>query len=85
MKNKLGISLLVLIVTIIVIIILASVIVLSISKNNIIYDAKKAAMLNDIYNLKDAIEIKKINTEYEKGKSNIKLFGNIDEILGERI
>lgn len=85
MKNKLGISLLLLIVTIIVIIILASVIILSISKNNIIYDAKKAIILDDIHNLKESIEIKKINTEYEKGKSDIKLFGNIDEILGERI
>ena len=85
MKNKLGISLLVLIITIIVIIILESVIILSISKNNIVFNAKKAAMLNDIYNLKDAIEMKKLNIEYEKEKSDIKLFGNIDDILGERL
>ncbi len=82
MKKK-GISLIVLIVTIIVIIILATVVVLTITNNNPIDNAKKATILNDIATLKDGIEMQKVNIGYKEGKTNLNLFGSIEEILGD--
>ena len=55
MKNKKGISLIVLIITIIVIIILAAAIILSISKNNPITNAKKAVNENDLKTAQEAV------------------------------
>lgn len=81
--KKRGISLIVLIVTIIVIIILAAVVVLTITNNNPIDNAKKATILNDIATLKDGIEIQKVNIGYKEGKTNLNLFGSIEEILGD--
>lgn len=81
--KKRGISLIVLIVTIIVIIILAAVVVLTITNNNPIDNAKKATILNDIATLKDKIEIQKLNIGYKEGKTNLNLFGSIEEILGD--
>ena len=82
MKKK-GISLIVLIVTIIVMIILAAVVVLTITNNNPIDNAKKATILNDIATLKDGIEIQKLNIGYKEGKTNVNLFGSIEEVLGD--
>ncbi len=82
MKKK-GISLIVLIVTIIVMIILATVVVLTITNNNPIDNAKKATILNDIATLKDGIEMQKVNIGYKEGKTNLNLFGSIEEILGD--
>lgn len=82
MKKK-GISLIVLIVTIIVMIILAAVVVLTITNNNPIDNAKKATILNDIATLKDGIEIQKVNIGYKEGKTNVNLFGSVEEILGD--
>ncbi len=82
MKKK-GISLIVLIVTIIVMIILAAVVVLTITNNNPIDNAKKATILNDIATLKDEIEIQKVNIGYKEGKTNVNLFGSIEEVLGD--
>ena len=55
MKNKMGISLIVLIITIIVIIILAAAIILSISKNNPITNANKAVNENDFKTAQEAV------------------------------
>ena len=55
MKNKKGISLIVLIITIIVIIILAAAIILSISKNNPITNANKAVNENDLKTAQEAV------------------------------
>ena len=81
--KKSGISLIVLIVTIIVMIILATVVVLTITNNNPIDNAKKATILNDIATLKDAIEMQKVNMGYKEGKTNVNLFGGLEEILGD--
>ena len=81
--KKRGISLIVLIVTIIVIIILAAVVVLTITNNNPIDNAKKATILNDIATLKDGIEMQKVNIGYKEGKTNVNLFGGLEEILGD--
>ena len=81
--KKRGISLIVLIVTIIVMIILATVVVLTITNNNPIDNAKKATILNDIATLKDGIEMQKVNIGYKEGKTNVNLFGGLEEILGD--
>ena len=79
-----GVSLIVLIVTVIVVIILAAVIILTINKNNILDSAKKSVILNDIATLREQIQIKKNENKYKDEKSDsIKLFGNIDDILGK--
>lgn len=57
MKNKRGISLIVLIITIVVIIILAAAIILSLSKTNVIKNANEAVLKSDIANLKSELEL----------------------------
>lgn len=64
-------------------IILAAVVVLTITNNNPIDNAKKATILNDIATLKDGIEIQKLNIGYKEGKTNVNLFGSIEEVLGD--
>ena len=55
MKNKKGISLIVLIVTIIVVIILAAVVILTLSKNNPIESAKEARFKEDVRTFQDEL------------------------------
>ena len=55
MRNKKGISLIVLIVTIIVIIILAAVVILTLSKNNPIESAKEARFKEDVRTFQDEL------------------------------
>ena len=57
MKNKKGISLIVLIITIIVVIILAAVVVLTLSKNNPIESAKEARFKEDIRTFQDELAL----------------------------
>src|SRR5574344_98692 len=57
MKNKKGISLIVLIVTIIVIIILTSIIILTLTKNNPIVNAKEATFKSDVTNINDELSM----------------------------
>jgi len=55
MKNKKGISLIVLIITIIVVIILAAIIIITLTKNNPVSSAKEAAFKSDIRNFQDSL------------------------------
>ena len=64
MKNKKGISLIVLIITIIVVIILAAVVILTLSKNNPIESAKEAAFKEDIRAYQDELNMY-ITKEYQ--------------------
>ena len=57
MKNKKGISLIVLVITIIVMIILAAAIILSLSNSGIISKANKAKADNDVSNAKELVEV----------------------------
>ena len=57
MKNKRGISLIVLIITIIVVIILAAVVILTISKNNPIESAKEARFKEDVRTFQDELAL----------------------------
>ena len=54
-KEKGGISLIVLVVTIVVITILSATIILSVTNTNIIQNSKKAAFQNDIANFKEEL------------------------------
>ena len=65
MKNKKGISLIVLIVTIIVIIILAAVVILTLSKNNPIESAKEATFKEDVRTYQDELNMY-ISNEYQR-------------------
>ena len=57
MKNKRGISLIVLIITIIVVIILAAVVILTLSKNNPIESAKEARFKEDVRTFQDELAL----------------------------
>ncbi len=57
MKNKKGISLIVLVITIIVMIILSAAIILSLSNSGIISKANKAKADNDVSNAKELVEV----------------------------
>ena len=57
MKNKKGISLIVLIITIIVVIILAAVVILTLSKNNPIESAKEARFKEDVRTFQDELAL----------------------------
>ena len=57
MRNKKGISLIVLVITIIVIIILAAAVILTLNNNNPINNSKQAAFDNDCSELKSAMSI----------------------------
>ena len=57
MRNKKGISLIVLIITIIVVIILAAVVIITISKNNPIESAKEARFKEDVRTFQDELSL----------------------------
>ena len=57
MRNKKGISLIVLIITIIVVIILAAVVILTLSKNNPIESAKEASFKEDVRTFQDELAL----------------------------
>ena len=69
MKQKKGISLIVLIVTIIVIIILAAVVVLTLSKNNPVESARKARFMEDVRSFQDELALS-ISKDYVTKKEN---------------
>ena len=71
MKQKKGISLIVLIVTIIVIIILAAVIIIALTKNNPIESAKEAAFKEDVRAIQDKLSMY-ILDEYDKNPKKFK-------------
>ncbi len=64
-ENKKGISLIVLVITIIVIIILVAAIILTLTGNNPIAEARKATFLNDVATFRDDLNMYKTN-EYAK-------------------
>ena len=85
MKNKRGISLIILIITIIVVIILASVVILAISKNNPLNSAKEANFKSDVRNFQDDLAIyvgNQILTDYNGTREKITTSENpnVDEI-----
>ena len=57
MKNKKGISLIVLIITIIVVIILAAIIIITLTKNNPVDSAKEATFKQDVRNFQDELSM----------------------------
>ena len=63
MKNKKGISLIVLIITIIVVIILAATVIFTITKNNPVNSAKEAAFKQDVRNFQEELNMY-ISNEY---------------------
>ena len=63
--NNKGISLIVLVITIIVVIIIASAVILTLTGNNPISEARKATFLNDVATFKDDLNMYKTN-EYAK-------------------
>ena len=65
MRNKKGVSLIVLIITIIVIIILAAVVILTLSKNNPIDSAKEARFKEDVRTYQDELNMY-ISKEYQQ-------------------
>ncbi|MEG0872913.1 MAG: leucine-rich repeat domain-containing protein [Clostridia bacterium] len=94
MKNKKGISLIVLVITIIVIIILAAAVILTLNKSNPIENAKEASFKNDIKDYSEALELyiskqtldslgefKKENLDKKAYKETEKIEGTIKEIL----
>ena len=66
-KEKSGISLIVLVVTIVVITILSATIILSVTNTNIIQNSKKAAFQNDIANFKEELAQYKHNKTVDAG------------------
>ena len=69
MKQKKGISLIVLIVTIIVIIILAAVVILTLSKNNPVESARKARFMEDVRSFQDELALS-VSKDYVTNKEN---------------
>mgnify|MGYP000372219413 CR=1 FL=1 len=65
MKNKKGISLIVLIITIIVVIILAATVIVALTKNNPVNSAKEATFKQDVRNFQDELSMY-ISNEYTK-------------------
>lgn len=86
MKNKRGISLVVLIVTIIVIIILATVIILTVTKNNPIEGSKEARFKEDVSNFQDDLSLT-IAKEYtdKQGERDNKITTSDYNIIKEKI
>lgn len=82
--KKRGISLIVLVITIVVVVILALAVILSITNNNLIENAKKAAFLNDMAVIKDEFSIylhkKMIETNGEFDVTELEKM-NIQEII----
>ena len=60
-----GISLIVLVITIIVMIILSATIIISITNGNVISKAKIAQENSDFSNIKEAVEVEKLNSKHE--------------------
>ena len=55
-------------------------------ENHIVYIKLSGACANCMlidYTLKDGIEIQKLNIGYKEGKTNVNLFGSIEEVLGD--
>ena len=74
MKNKKGISLIVLIITIIVVIILAAAVILTISKNNPVLSAKEAAFKEDIRSFQTELSLyvgKQMTVDYYGNRKKI--------------
>ena len=65
LKEKRGISLITLVITIIVVIILAAAVIMSLQKSNPIQQASKAKFLNDIATFKEDLELYKQNQYLE--------------------
>ena len=74
MKNKKGISLIVLIITIIVVIILAAAVILTISKNNPVLSAKEAAFKEDIRSFQTELSL------YVGKQMTVDYYGNREKI-----
>ncbi len=86
MKQKKGISLIVLIVTIIVIIILAAVVVLTLSKNNPVESARKARFMEDVRSFQDELALSISNdyvteTKKRKNKFNATEFDDMKKYI----
>ena len=62
-NEKCGISLIVLVITIVIMIVLAGAIILAISGSNIMSKSEEAVILNNIRNIQEYLEMKKINNE----------------------
>ena len=77
MKNKKGISLIVLIITIIVVIILAAVVILTLSKNNPIESAKEARFKEDVRIFQDELAMS-VSKQYAQtgGKRDTKIYAD---------
>lgn len=80
MRNKKGISLIVLIITIIVVIILASIVILTLTKTNPIESAKEATFKDDIRTIQNEL-LMYLSKEYENNpntfdKKSVNLKGN---------
>lgn len=83
MKNKKGISLIVLIITIIVVIILAAIIIITLTKNNPVNSAKEAAFKSDIRNFQDSLAMyvgKQLVTDYYGNREKITVIDNLDDM-----
>ena len=83
MKNKKGISLIVLIITIIVVIILAAIIIITLTKNNPVSSAKEAAFKSDIRNFQDSLAMyvgKQLVTDYYGNREKITVIDNLDDM-----
>lgn len=61
-KKKLGISLIVLVITIIVILVLAGAIILSIANNNPISSAKEALIVSSVGSVQDALDLLRLES-----------------------
>ena len=82
MRNKKGISLIVLIITIIVVIILAAVVILTLSKNNPIESAKEARFKEDVRSFQDELALY-ISKQYANAGGHWE--GNISAITHDDI
>ena len=83
MKNKKGISLIVLIITIIVIIILAAAIILTITKNNPMSSAKEATFKTDIRNFQDSLAMyigKEVSVDYYGNRKKLSVIDNLGDM-----
>ena len=84
MKNK-GISLIVLVITIIVMIILAAAIIISLNNTGIIGNANKAVRDTDNKQIREAIEVAKLNLNFEGSLSESTLKSELQKSLGEDV
>ena len=83
MKNKKGISLIVLIITIIVVIILAATVIFALTENNPVNSAKEAAFKSDIRNFQDSLAMyvgKQLVTDDYGNREKITVIDNLDDM-----